>query len=190
MTLFKRETRRASGPCRLCVERRASQGGGKVKVLKGYALLYGKPSLPLSGPRGSTFIETIRVGAARFTIDNGTDTRALVDHLPHLILGRRSAGTLRLKDDKTGLRVETDPPDTYIGQAVVESVRRRDIQGMSFGFTTIEDAWPSDYRRELVSIDVDDVSVVTYPAYPQTTISARHHRDDWRGLGLALAMSR
>jgi HK97 family phage prohead protease len=191
--MYKRETRRASGPCDLCVERRASQGGGKVKTIRGYALKYGYPSLPLGQPRGPTFIETIRVGAARYGLDKGTDTRALIDHEPHLIIGRRSAGTLRMKDDKVGLRVEIDPPDTYIGQAIVESIRRRDVTGMSFAFTTIEDAWPSKNRRELISIDVDDVCPVTWPAYPDTTVGLRGARSNRLAelrLRLALALSK
>jgi HK97 family phage prohead protease len=186
-TAFKLERRRASGPCHLCVERRASQGSGKVQVLRGYALVYGSPSELI--PPG--FIETIRTGAAAYTIKNGTDTRALVDHIPHLILGRRSAGTLRMKDDKTGLKVEIDPPDTSIGRDIVESIRRKDINQMSFGFETLEDEWPSQYRRELISVNVFDVSVVTFPAYPDTTITAgaRHNRLAEMRLRLAEALA-
>jgi hypothetical protein len=44
---------------------------------------------------------------------------------------------------------------------------------MSFGFKVVKDEWPARDRRNLLDVDLLDVSVVTYPAYPSTSISVR-----------------
>jgi HK97 family phage prohead protease len=58
----------------------------------------------------------------------------------------------------------------------VESVSRGDIGGMSFAFRALEDEWRIDERgmpiREVLDATLSEVSVVCFPAYPQTTISA------------------
>ena len=104
--------------------------------------------------------------------------RALVDHDPSKILGRVKSGTLELVEDKRGLRVKINPPDTQVGRDIVESIRRGDVDQMSFAFVTREDKWESDEEgntilRELLDVDLFDVSPVTFPAYPDTTVAVR-----------------
>ena len=63
------------------------------------------------------------------------DPLALLQHMPHLVLGRRSAGTLRLAEDARGLAFEIDLPDTTAARDLAVSVARGDIKGASFAFT-------------------------------------------------------
>lgn len=98
------------------------------------------------------------------------DVRALVNHDPSLILGRNTAGTLRMSVDRVGLRYEIDPPDTTAGRDARVSIERGDMTGSSFGFLVRSGG--SKWRqaegrsiRELHSVELLDVSVVTYPAY-------------------------
>jgi hypothetical protein len=48
---------------------------------------------------------------------------------------------------------------------------------MSFGFRTVKDKWIDEkdeqLQRELLEVELFDVSPVTYPAYPQTTVAVR-----------------
>ncbi len=44
---------------------------------------------------------------------------------------------------------------------------------MSFGFSVLKDEWPSSSQRELVEIDLHEISVVAFPAHKQTSIEAR-----------------
>lgn len=108
------------------------------------------------------------------------DVRALFNHDPNILLGRTESGTLRLKVDKKGLRYEVDLPDTVQAKDVRTLIQRGDVSGSSFGFIVEEDDW--DERevkkgklplRTIKKASLFDVSPVTYPAYPQTSVSAR-----------------
>jgi HK97 family phage prohead protease len=140
--------------------------------ITGYAAKFGKWSLDLGG-----FREKIRAGAFDEALEN-SDVRALKNHDPNLLLGRTTSKTLNLKTNSVGLRMEIDPPNTSTGKDVIEEIRRKDITGCSFSFTTAEDDWKyyEDGRVERTIIKVGelfDVGPVTYPAYPDTTVAAR-----------------
>jgi HK97 family phage prohead protease len=110
------------------------------------------------------------------TLKEKVDLRALVDHDSARILGRLTAGTLRVEKDGHGLQVEIDPPETTSGQDIVESIRRRDVTGMSFAFRTLKDLWDETTdppTRTVLDMLVREVSVVTFPAYPQTEVALR-----------------
>lgn len=121
------------------------------------------------------FDEQIAPGAFRDAIGRD-DVRALFNHDPNIVLGRTSAGTLALVEDARGLRYDIDPPDTSDGRDVRTLVARGDVQGSSFSFEVDEDEW--DYSgdtpvRTITRVTLYDVGPVTFPAYEQTTVSAR-----------------
>ena len=153
--------------------------GDELKIT-GYAAKFGKWSLDLGG-----FKEKIRKGAFDEALEK-SDVRALKNHDPNLLLGRTSSGTLELKTNSVGLRMEIDPPDTNTGRDIIEEIRRKDITGCSFSFTTLEDDWkyPEDgsVERTIIKIgELFDVGPVTYPAYPDTSVAVRsmeQHRSE------------
>ncbi|MDI3341601.1 MAG: HK97 family phage prohead protease [Sphaerobacter sp.] len=138
----------------------------------GYAAVFDVPSEDLGG-----FTEIIRPGAFRKTLQDGADVRALWNHDPNWVLGRTKAGTLKLAEDERGLRIEITPPPTAWARDLMESIRRGDVDQMSFGFWTVRDRWSSDetgrVTRELIEVKLFDVSPVTFPAYPQTEVQVR-----------------
>ena len=141
-------------------------------TLRGYAAKFNKNSVDLGG-----FVEQIRSGAFTNAI-KVSDVRGLVNHDANMLLGRSSAGTLRLSENDIGLQFDLDLPDTQPGRDIAESVRRKDITGCSFAFTTKIDEWTyvddGPDRREIVEVEeLFDVGPVTYPAYPDTTVAAR-----------------
>lgn len=142
--------------------------------LRGYAAVYNQLSVDFGGWR-----EIIRPGAFTNTLVKGPDVRALIDHEGGLnTIGRTINGTLTLNDDGQGLRVEIDPPDTQAGRDIVTLVQRGDLNQMSFAFWTLRDNWLDTgdmILRELHEVEIDggDVAIVTYPAYPQTSIAMR-----------------
>lgn len=151
-------------------ELRIDQKDDEPAKIVGYSAVFNKLSEDLGG-----FREIISPGAFKNTIKKD-DIRALVDHDSSRILGRNTAGTLTLAEDKTGLLVEITPPDTQIGRDIVTSIERGDVTGMSFGFRTISDAWSTvdeEEIRELREVKLFDVSPVTFPAYPDTTVATR-----------------
>lgn len=141
----------------------------------GYAAVFNQASEDLGG-----FVEIIRPGAFRDVL--GNDVRALFNHDANYVLGRNSSGTLRLEEDGRGLASRITPPETQWAKDLVVSMRRGDVDQMSFGFKVGEDEWSKDksgtVTREIRRVErLHDVSVVTYPAYPQTTAEARSMAD-------------
>jgi len=143
---------------------------GRRPAIRGYAAVFGQLSLDLGG-----FRERIAPGAfERSVVDN--DVRALWDHNSQYVLGRNRAGTLTLEEDERGLSIEAEPPATTWAADLLTSMRRGDINQMSFGFYVRSDEWVEEdgiLVRVLRDVDLFDVSVVTYPAYPQTSAEAR-----------------
>jgi len=162
------------------VERRALTGlefraaeDGKPATLRGYAAVFNKPSLDLGG-----FIEVVRKGAFSRALSDGSEILALAHHDTRLVLARRSAGTLTLTEDDVGLLVEIKLAETSHARDVAEDVRARNIEGMSFGFVTRRDAWTAGENgqpdvRELLDVELIEVSPVAIPAYPDTSIATR-----------------
>lgn len=153
------------------LEVREAAEGESGPTIRGYAAVYNQPSEDLGG-----FVESIRPGAFAQAIGRD-DVRALFNHDANYVLGRNRAGTLALHDDARGLGVTITPPPAQWANDLMESMRRGDIDQMSFAFGVTEDTWTRNAdgypHRELVDLRLYDVSVVTYPAYPQTSAAVR-----------------
>jgi len=151
------------------IEMRVSKDEGRK--ISGYASVFNQWSDDLGG-----FREIVRPGAFKKTIKEA-DVRALFNHDPNYVLGRNKAGTLQLEEDDKGLKIDIDPPDTQWARDLSTSIERGDIDQMSFGFRTVKDKWSGSEEgktdRELLEVELFDVSPVTYPAYPTTTVSIR-----------------
>ena len=145
----------------------------------GYAAKFNSLSSNLGG-----FVESIAPGAFTQTLATGTgvDARALWNHDSGQLLGRMSAETLNLVEDEVGLRFEIDLPNTTTGRDVRELLNRGDVQGASFGFRVIDDSWGETEQgyplRELRSVSLSEVSLVTFPAYPETEVALRSLADN------------
>lgn len=157
------------------VEVRAS--GSSAAVLSGYAAMYGQPSVNLGG-----FVETLAPGAFRSTlarIKSGEhDLFLLTEHTQQNILARVSAGNLRVDEDAVGLRFTVELPDTQLGRDVRELVGRGILRGMSFSFAPIKDTWPEKGKRVVHDLTAYEISIVSTPAYPQTSVIANRAAPD------------
>ena len=170
------------------LERRVWQHGTDLRierrddghpVIAGYAAVFEPAEADLG-----LFIERIRRGAFSRAIEEGQDVRALFNHDPNHVLGRRSAGTLRLREDDRGLWFEVDPPDTQMGRDVVAMIERGDVTGCSFSFRVRGEEWAESASdgptvRIITSADLYDVGPVTFPAYPDTSVAVRS-LETWR----------
>ena len=158
---------------RVAVTAELRVSNGDQPKITGYAAVFNSLSDDLGG-----FREQIKRGAFKRTLDAGADVRALVDHDPSRILGRTTAGTLTVREDRNGLLVEIDPPDTTAGRDILESIRRGDVSQMSFAFSVPPggEKWVDDGKtatRTLTDVDLYDVSAVSFPAYPDTSVAVR-----------------
>ena len=124
----------------------------------------------------------------RHAFDNAdmSDVRALIDHNPRLCLGRRNENvqTLTFDIDETGLygRIQVNPDDSD-ALSLRARVLRRDVDQASFGFeeSSVEytDLPDGRVRRTVRAISkLWELSVCTFPAYEQTTVSARSCNGD------------
>ena len=154
--------------CEISEIRTAEDDEGKH--IEGYAAVFNKLSVPIFG-----FREKIAPGAFKKTIKK-EDIRALFNHDDNFVLGRNTAGTLELKEDKKGLFTRTTPPDTQWAKDLMISIDRGDITGMSFQFRVVTDEWSTQDStpiRILKEAKLYDISPVTFPAYPDTSVSVR-----------------
>jgi HK97 family phage prohead protease len=120
--------------------------------------------------------ERIAQGAFTKTLQENPDVRLLINH-EGLPLGRTRSGTLQLSQDSTGLHVRSmlDPNDPDV-QRLMPKIERGDVDQMSFAFGMVRQNWNSDYsQRELTELSLadGDVSIVTYPANPNTSVAFR-----------------
>ena len=121
--------------------------------------------------------ESIAPGAFDKTLSG--DIRALVNHDTTLVLGRTKAGTLELKVDTRGLwgKIKINPNDVD-AMNLYERVKRGDVDQCSFGFDIVSE--DTEYRDDgsihwtIREVILYEVSCCTFPAYEETSISARH----------------
>lgn len=149
------------------VERRADS---EHNTVAGYAVVFDSVA-----DIGGYFSEKIMRGAFTETLQNA-DVRAYFDHDRGRVLGRFSAGTLRLAQDAKGLAVEIDLPDTTDGRDVRALIDRGDVSGMSFGFSVTHDEWDETVTpplRTIHAVELREVSIVSEPAYDDTSIALR-----------------
>jgi HK97 family phage prohead protease len=130
------------------------------------------------GPKDYGFQERIARGAFRKVLSDGADVRFLINH-DGLPLARTAAGTMTLKEDTKGLRVDADLAPTTLANDLAVLLERRDISQMSFGFRVgkheVEhDEENDEVRRTITEFsDLYDVSPVTFPAYEGTDAALR-----------------
>lgn len=163
---------------------------GALPTIVGYAAVFyreGDPSTEFEmwpadqyGPR---VVERIMPTAFNRAIKED-DVRGLFNHDSAVVLGRSTAGTLRLFVDAIGLRYEIDPPDTAAARDLLTSLRRRDISGSSFAFLPRDTSRrevaadpatnkPAEYVVERNDVQLFDVGPVTFPAYSGASSGVR-----------------
>ena len=152
------------------IERRALEGlEVNCRTIIGTPVVYNSRSQDLGG-----FVEIIAPFA--FKDSMGRDIRALIEHDPSKLLGRTSSGTVRLSESPTGLQVEIDLPNTRTADELLESIMRRDISGMSFGFSVPPggDSWDLEVDpaiRTVQKANLHEVTITALPGYKATDVS-------------------
>ena len=141
-------------------------------IIEGYFIVYDNPTELWRG-----FHEKIAQKACRNSILNG-DIRALFNHNSGTVLGRMKSQTLELSEDSYGVKgaIRINPQDSE-ARNIYERVKRGDISGCSFGFYPRDEEYIENSDGSVTAVvkeaDVIEVSVCTFPAYPQTSIEAR-----------------
>jgi len=140
-------------------------------IVRGYAAVFGEESEDLGG-----FKEIIHRDAFNDVLTD--DVVYLFNHDNNIVFGRTTSGTLKLSVDDRGLMTEVTMPNTSQANDVIELMKRGDINKMSFGFYIERDKWAETSDGSLVREVLEvkrlvDTSLVTRPAYPQTSAALR-----------------
>lgn len=167
--------------------REAPEGQAASRTITGYAILFGVPSAPLYDWEDEEAREVIAPEAVTKELLDGCDIKMTMFHDRQLILARskNGAGTLKYGVDDKGVYFEFEAPNTVDGDKALELVRRGDISGCSFAFST--HYYDSAYVQRTVQ-RVDGKTIITYtvnvitgiydftlaadPAYPDTNCEA------------------
>lgn len=184
--LTTREKRNPNPPspeirARSGLEFRERQDGDRtIRTIAG-VILYDTDSEVMTDWFGDEFVEQIAKGAFDQAI---RENRILVlwAHDTRQVLASTSNGTLRLDNRDDGLHWEADLPDTTAGRDAWESIKRGDVDGVSFGFIARREKWSKEdrgegkkplYRRTILDADLREISPVAFPAYPANSVHVR-----------------
>lgn len=141
---------------------------------------------------------------AKGALDNADlkDVRFLINHNTDMIPLARSRNnnensTMQMKVEEEGMtiRVDLDIENNTEAKNLYSAVERGDLDGMSFMFTVDGDTWEdleSEHPTRTITElgKVFEVSAVTFPAYEQTSISARGLSDALDGAKESLENAR
>ena len=129
--------------------------------------------------------EVVRSGAFAKTLQEQDDVRLLFNH-DGIPMARTKSGTLVLQEvldgnqdpqrkNQTGLWCMSDlDPNMHLAQDVAIAMRRGDLDQMSIQFQVTKQLWSPDYeQRDIIEMRLFDVSVVTFPASPTTSVNVR-----------------
>lgn len=152
-------------------EIRAVVDGDDGPILSGQAIVWDSPSLDMWG-----WYEVIKRGALEDILSGSPDVRFLVNHsgIPY---ARTTSGSLDLEEGPTGLDFVARLAPVQAARDLAISVARGDINQMSFAFRADPNGvtWSVDDdgrdRREIHKfMEFDEISVVTFPAYPASHV--------------------
>ena len=143
------------------------------RYIEGYFSVFNQPYEVFPG-----WIEEIAPGAFSRTLRESKDVKVLWNHNSDIVLGSTVNRTATLREDDVGLfgsnEINEDDQEAKNGYA---RVARGDVRGCSFGFEikAMEERWDDEgnYRTRITDVDLFEVSPCTFPAYVQTSISAR-----------------
>ncbi|MED0939599.1 HK97 family phage prohead protease [Bacillus mobilis] len=156
------------------MEIREIEGG--LRTITGYAVKWEMKSVTMGYWR--RFKEQFKRGSFTDSLTQD-DQLALWSHDYSQVLGRTKNGTLRLFEDEIGLRFELDLADTTLGDDTYKTIKRGDVDGVSFGFQMVKEEWdesnPDNIVRSVTKAKLVEISPVAFPAYPDSQVTARSH---------------
>lgn len=167
---------------------REAAEGQQSRTITGYAILFNTPSAPLWEYDDEVVREEISPEAVTPELLAASDIKMTMFHDRQLILARsnKGSGTLSYGIDERGVYFEFEAPHTADGDKALELVKRGDIAGCSFAFTTyyfdddhVERAVEHKPGKTIITNRVKiitgiyDFTLAADPAYPDTSCELR-----------------
>lgn len=162
--------------------------GQPSRTIEGYAILFNTESAPFEDTPSRLVVESIAPDAVTRDLLDRSDIKLLFNHDNSRLLARsvNGEGTLTYDIDERGVSFRAELPATPDGDMILELVRRGDLRGCSFCFSAdysdpasvaVRHDRDGDRRKDVIVIrsftGIYDFSVVTEPAYPDTSVALR-----------------
>lgn len=152
------------------------------RTIEGYAVVFGRESVLISD-YWDNYKEIIEAGAITQELLDESDIKMTLWHNREKLLARRNKGegTLDVGIDDKGVWYRFDAPNTADGDTALELVKRGDLAGSSFIYSTNEaDDVTYDKLedgtiiRHVIKVSrIYDMTIASDPAYTDTTVNAR-----------------
>ena len=146
-----------------------------IMAIKGYVVKFNERSQLLY----DEWYERVAKGAFAKSLEENT-IKASWNHNSDIVLGSTKSKTLKLEEDDIGLRFDLELPNSSQAKDIYESIKRGDVDGVSFGFYIRDngDKWEylkeeDVYERTLLDIDLIEISPTPFPAYPTSEVGKR-----------------
>ena len=170
---------------------RENSDGTPSRTIEGYAIVFDTPSVDMSLYEDEVIREIISRDAVSQELLDTSDIKMTMFHDRQLILARACGGkkkrTLEYGIDDMGVWFRFDAPNTTDGDKALELVKRGDIDGCSFAFSTnysngdfvSETAYTDEKNRKCRTFTVKrmtgiyDFTLAADPAYPSTTVATQ-----------------
>ena len=145
--------------------------------VEGYATTFDDPYTMFEDSDGWKYVEIID----RHALDDAdmSDVIFQYDHEGR-VYARNSNGTLAIEPNDHGLFIAADLSKTHKSRSMYEDIEVGNVTRMSWAFIPSEETYTSDAENKVFTTRITrvkkvfDVSAVSYPADPNTEISARH----------------
>jgi HK97 family phage prohead protease len=158
------------------LETRAEENG--MRTVAGH-VPYGVESEVLRDIWGDEFVEELAPGCFDESL-KARDVVALWSHDTSQVLGGTKNRTLRLASNEERLLFDLDLPDTQAGRDAWESIRRGDVDGVSFGMVVKRDKWSvverdgqEVYKRTILEAELWEISPAVFAAYSASAVTCR-----------------
>lgn len=154
-----------------------SEDNGDGLTFTGYAAVWDAPTLIDSWE--GRFREQIKRGAFRKSLSERTPVLQF-DHGSHPLIGSIPIGVITdAREDERGVMIEARLHSGDFFAPVREAIASGSINGMSFRFEVVRDAWRHDTddgisERTLVELRIPEVGPVVFPAYAETEAAVRY----------------
>ena len=147
--------------------------------IEGYAIVYEMPGNEMDYGGGEGYQEIVTRGACDEVLHTGPDVAFLKNHNPDMVMARTTAGTLMLRaGDPIGVPFTSAVAlNTTYAKDFASDIQNGNINACSFSFSILPGGAVSSsedngiFTRRIDRVgELYDVSGVTYPAYPQTSL--------------------
>ncbi|QIZ45268.1 phage major capsid protein [Bacillus sp. RZ2MS9] len=144
--------------------------------MRGLVNKSGAWSQTLYDKHGKPFIERVMPNVFARALQRAKDVKLLNEHDKNMLLARTKDETLKLKETSRGLEMEANLVPSKLSEHIHASIKRGTLSNMSFGMIVLDDVWTKEKginQRSITDLALYECSIVSDPAYEDSTIEAR-----------------